>query len=109
MGTPVAPVPDLAMDAQCVVGVEPSMRLVTFSAQGSLDGGVTSVFFRSMPEVAPGDLVRLEQTAGAGPMVRRLEAASPRCAEVSDAAADHHAGHGDSAPETGTKDAHAHH
>jgi hypothetical protein len=110
LGTPAAPVPDPGTDAQCVVGVEPTMRLVTFSAPGSLAGGVTSVFFRSMPEVAPGDLVRLEQTAGAGPMVRRLEATSPRCTEVTGAAADHHAGHGDEGPETGAKqDAHAHH
>lgn len=107
--TPAPPPAVPQTEGQCVVGVEPAMRLVTFSAQGGLDGGVTSVFFRSMPEVAPGDLVRLEQTGSAGPRVQRIEAASPRCAEVSAAAADHHAGHEDGTHEEGAKDAHSHH
>lgn len=81
-------------NTRCVVSIEPMMKMVTFAPASGLDGGVTSLFFKEMPAVAPGDLIRLDNSAGqGGPSLEKLEARSESCADVAQTAADHHKGH----------------
>lgn len=83
-----------ADEIRCVVSVEPTMRLVTFAPKAGISGGVTSVFFRQLPDVNPGDLVRLGTGAGhGGPQVARIEAGAPDCEDVAQTAADAHKHH----------------
>ncbi len=81
-------------DQMCVVSIEPQMKMVTFAAPPGLDGGVTSLFFSALPDVHPGDLVRVDNSAGhGGPKIDRVAAAADACADVAQTAADAHKHH----------------
>lgn len=85
---------EAAADQKCVVSTEPTMRMVTLAPPGGLDSGVTSLFFKAMPEVHPGDLVSVDNTAGqGGPKLDRIEPSAKACADVAQTAADHHKHH----------------
>ncbi len=82
------------VDEKCVVSVESTMKMVTFAAPEGLDDGVTSLFFAQMPDVGPGDLVRVDNSAGqGGARLIRVEAHAKSCAEVAQTAGDHHKHH----------------
>jgi len=79
---------------RCVVAVEPQIRMVSFAPQSGVDGGVTSIFFASLPSVAPGDLVRLSAGSGqGGPRVSTLEEKAESCTKLAKAIAGHHSRH----------------
>ena len=83
-----------AADEKCVVSIEPGMKMVTLAAPSGLEGGVTSLFFATMPEVHPGDLVRIDNRPGnGGPRLDRLEPHAHACSDVAQTASDHHKHH----------------
>ena len=78
-------------DLRCIVGVEPAMRMVTFAPPAGLDRGVTSLFFRTMPDVEPGDLVQVRPGGnGEDTRLERREAQAGACRAVLDTATSHH-------------------
>lgn len=89
-GTPAAE----EASQRCVVSTEPGMKMVTLAEPAGLAAGVTSLFFATMPDVHPGDLVRVDNSAGnGGPEIERIEASSEACRAVTQTAEDTHKHH----------------